>query len=406
MKKNISYLILGTFLSLILLTSFEKKTNLPINYLQNSNNQGNAQQLLTISQATNLGMPKTQLHADTVYTSYTLNNYLIKLIPNTYEDKIISFHLPKGYMVVFAQNSDGTGESACFVAALSDINANLPKRLQNNISYIRYIAINNPDKKGAAATKDAPINALDAQWFYGWSVNRSSFATQQFVPMTWGKTTATDEKATYLIARKDIDHLLSFNEPDNKKQSNIEDFDTAVARYKIMQKTGLRLGSPATTQGQAFGDGKWLTQFMAKAMQEKVRVDYVALHWYDWGNQTNNKETDFATAESVFKRFVNYMEKVHATYPDKPLWLTEFNANVNRTSEVVHEDFMKMATEWMDKQDYIERYAYFFPKPLPEVNADNSLTEVGKYWKSLSSQKSFQANVIGDAILIKAKQMQ
>jgi hypothetical protein len=140
---------------------------------------------------------------------------------------------------------------------------------------------------------------------------------------------------------------------------------------------------------------------MAKAKQEKLRVDFIALHWYDWGNQKNDKETDFLTAESVFKRFVNYMEKVHATYPDKPLWLTEFNANVNRISEAVHENFMKMAAEWMEDQDYIERYSYFFEKNHREINADNSLTEIGKLWKSLTSKKSFNSNIIGDATIIK-----
>jgi len=99
---------------------------------------------------------------------------------------------------------------------------------------------------------------------------------------------------------------------------------------------------------------------MDKAAKQKARVDFIALHWYDWGNQNNNKDADFLTAEAVFNRFVRYIENVHMNYPDLPLWVTEFNANVNRTSEDIHKTFMKLATEWMDRQDYIERYAYFF----------------------------------------------
>lgn len=356
--------------------------------------------LLTISKKENIGMPKIQLPPDSVYSSYNLDEALFKPIPSGYEDQIVSFRLPKGYMVVFAENSDGTGESVCYVAADSAINANLPERLRNNISYIRYVPVNNPDKKGTASTQDATVQAFGAQWFYGWSLNRSSFPGQQFVPMTWSKWACTDDNVKYLIERSDVDHLLSFNEPDNVNQSNIPNIDTAVKRYKIMQKTGLRLGSPVTTQDQAFGDSKWLTRFMAKAQEQKVRIDFIAVHWYDWGNQFNNKATDSLTAEAVFNRFVNYMQKVHAAYPAQPIWVTEFNANVNRTSVVIHEYFMKLAIDWMNSTPYVERYAYFFPKPLPDVNADFTLTDIGEYWKSLASTKSFNGNIVsGDTIL-------
>jgi Glycosyl hydrolase catalytic core len=107
------------------------------------------------------------------------------------------------------------------------------------------------------------------------------------------------------------------------------------------------------------------------------------------------------TAQAILKRFINYIEKVHAAYPDKPIWITEFNANINRTSANIHEMFMKLATEWMDNQDHIERYSYFFPKPLPENNTDNSLSDIGKYWQSLPSSKSINKNIIGDAVLIR-----
>jgi hypothetical protein len=88
------------------------------------------------------------------------------------------------------------------------------------------------------------------------------------------------------------------------------------------------------------------------------------------------------------------MGKVHEAYPDKKVWVTEFNANVNRTSTVVHEYFMKLSTEWMNSTDYVERYSYFFPKPVPATNADGSLTEAGAYWQSLPSSKAFSGNIV------------
>lgn len=360
-------------------------------------NQGKeAGRVLTISKAENIAMPKTQLSPDTVYTSYALDEGLFRPLPDGYEDQIVSFRLPKGNMAVFAENSDGTGESVCYVATDSAINANLPERLRNKVSFVRYVAINNISKKGTASTKDETVLAMGTEWFYGWSINRSSFPGQQFVPMTWGKGTCNDANVKYLVERPDVDHLLSFNEPDNKNQSNIPNFDTAVARYKIMQKTGMRLGAPVTTQDQVVGDGKWFTKFMAKAVPEKIRIDYLPIHWYDWGNQTNNKATDSLTAEGVFKRFVTYIEKIHTAYPNLPIWVTEYNANVNRTSELIHKYFMKLSTDWMNSTPYIERYAYFFPKPVPEVNDDFTLTDIGAYWKSLPSAKTFSGNIVSD----------
>ncbi|MDE3237019.1 MAG: hypothetical protein KGO81_13785 [Bacteroidota bacterium] len=358
--------------------------------------------LLSISQALNLGSPKISLNPDTIYSSFPFNDGLFRPLPGGFEDKIMSFHLPKGYMAVFAENSNGTGQSACFVAVDSAINANLPFRLRNNISYIRYIPINNPNKNGIADLHDAVVNAFGFQWFYGWSLNRSSFTGQQFVPMTWGKGSCTDTNIKYLIDRNDIDHLLSFNEPDNTTQSNVP-VDTAIARYTIMQKTGLRLGSPATTQYQAVGQYTWLGQFMAKAASLNLRIDFIPIHWYDWGNQTDSSSTDSLTAVGVFNRFTKYVQSVHAAYPGIPIWITEFNANVNRTSTPVHEYFMKFATDWLNNsaQSYVERYSYFFEANHPATNTDNTLTNIGQFWKNLSSVKSFSGNIISDAVTIK-----
>ena len=396
-----------TFLSLVLMASCEKKMHLSENPVENRTvtmlpdnlviDQG---RVLVISKKENIGMPKITLSPDSLYTSYDLGESLTKPLPAGYEDQIVSFRLPKDYMAVFAENSDGTGESVCYVAADSAINANLPERLRNKISYIRYIPVNNPDKKGSASIQDAVIQTFGSQWFYRWSLNKPSYPGQQFVPMTWGKWACTDDNAKYLVERSDVDHLLSFNEPDNVNQSNIPNIDTAVKRYKIMQKTGLRLGAPVVTQDQAFGDGKWLTRFMVKAKEEKLRIDFLPVHWYDWGNQFNNKATDSLTAEAIFNRFVNYMQKVHAAYPAQPIWVTEFNANPNRSSVVIHKYFMKLASDWMNNTSYVERYAYFFPRAVPDVNDDFTLTDAGEYWKSLMSTKSFSSNILSEDTML------
>ncbi|GAB2806885.1 glycoside hydrolase family protein [Ferruginibacter profundus] len=348
---------------------------------------------LTVAKSVDMGGVRIDLNPDTIYSS--TNNGLAKFapLPAGVEDAIVSFYLPRGYMATFAENSDGTGASSCYVAAQSAITANLSTAVRRKVSFIRYIPVNNPLKKGIASVDSNAVKLFSASWYYGWSINRPSFGTEQFVPMTWGKGTATIDNVGYLAGRPDVDHLLSFNEPDNASQANIPIIDTAIARYKTMMQSGLRLGSPVTTQDQMSGAGKWGTNFMAAAQALQLRVDFIPLHWYDWGNQTNNQATDSLTAEAVFGRFKNYMDKIHTAYPAQQLWVTEFNANATRTSAVVHKYFMKLASDWMNATDYIERYSYFFPAAVPAVDATGALTDAGKYWNNLVSPVAFPANI-------------
>lgn len=348
---------------------------------------------LVISKVTSMGNPRIALSADTLYTDINKGVAKCKALPAGFDNAVISFYLPKGFIAVFAENNDGTGESVSYVSAKAAITATLPDRLKSRVSFIRYLPITMSYKKGFAATDSNAVKQFNTSWYYGWSINRPSFGNQQFVPMTWGKSTATVEYADYLINRKDVDHLLSFNEPDNTDQSNIPIIDTAIARYKVMMLSGLRLGSPAVTQDQAFGANKWLTKFMDAAKQLRARVDYVALHWYDWGNHTNNLSTDSLTAQAVFNRFKNYVERVHLEYPDQKIWITEYNANRNRSSEIVHKYFMKLSTDWMNTVPYVERYAYFFPPVLPAVDTNGAMTDAGSYWNSLISTEVFTANI-------------
>lgn len=355
---------------------------------------------LAISTGLNLVTPLIELGADTIFASYNLGSTLVKDIPTGFENKIISLYIPKGYFAVVAANEDGTGESASFLAVDSAIKVNLPTRLRNNISFIRYIKITNPNKKGTCSVNSTEVELTGSSWYYGWSINRPSFINQQFVPMTWGKGSATDANVKYLAERNDVDHLLSFNEPDANEQSNIP-VDTAIVRYRVMLKSGLRLVSPVTTQGEAFGAGKWLTNFMSIAQNQKMRMDCIAIHWYDWGNENNNQANDSLTVDRIMTRFKAYIQNIRTNYPNLPIWVTEYNANRNRLSPSLHMLFMKASTEWMNTITYIERYSYFFPPPIPALNTDNTLSPAAQYWKSLPSPKSLAGNSIGDAIIIR-----
>ncbi len=347
--------------------------------------------MLALSSGKDIAEPRTLLSPDTVYSSIATGP-MFKAIPTGFEDKIASFYLPKGYMAVFAENSDGTGESSYYVASQAPIKINFSTNLANKISFVRYTAIGNPTKKGVAFVDSNVVKQFNASWYYGWSLNRPSFGSMNYIPMTWGKASATSANVNYFLDRKDVNHLLSFNEPDNPGQSNMP-VDTAINRYRIMMQTGLRLGSPAVEQDNSVVAGRWLPTFMEAARAQKLRVDYICLHWYDWGNETNNRPTDSLTAEAVFTRFKTFVERVRAAYPEQKIWLTEYNCNPSRNARpVVIKYFMKLSTDWMNSTAYIERYAYFQQR-ADAVDTNGFLNDLAIYWNNISSPIVFPLNI-------------
>jgi hypothetical protein len=254
------------------------------------------------------------IQRDLIYRSWSGGtNYAI--LNSDFDNDIESFYLPKGYQVVFADNSDGTGESICYEAANSAININLPTRLKNNISFIRFMQIKSAKKIGMGQGNWTTINTLGSSWFYDWGNSKYSIWNsdqmyyQMYTPMAWGKGAYDQTHIDDYIAKKTVDHILGFNEPDNLYQSNTTAID-AITYYANLQKTGLRMGSPATQEGHAYGTGQWLTTFMSLAAQQHVRVDFVAIHWYDWGNWSTYKVV-VPDPQYVLLRFKAYVQNVH-----------------------------------------------------------------------------------------------
>ena len=137
----------------------------------------------------------------------------------------------------------------------------------------------------------------------------------------------------------------------------------------------------------------WLDPFYQQAIQNNIRIDVIAVHWYDWGGGPQNSPNGDAT--SIFTRFKNYLTDVHTLY-GLPIWITEFNANKYRTP-AVNEQFMKLAIPYLESLDYVERYAWFEPLPIVEgevlgnaefYDANMNLTEIGNYYKNYASTPS------------------
>lgn len=306
-------------------------------------------------------------------------------IPNGLNNGIKSIKLNKGFMATLAENEDGTGEGFNYVAAISNLSVNLSLALQNKVSFIRVLPLTEVKKKGAGTKDNDLATNLNASWLYDWGGTDESITNREYVPMAWGSGGAADDFINKSIEKNAVSSFLAFNEPDNKDQANIS-FSAAIPLYKKLLRTGYRMGSPATTESQY---RVWLTDFTNLANQNSLRIDFVAVHWYDWGNwlSTLNRNPD---PNAVFTRFKAYITNVYNLY-QKPIWITEFNANTNR-DPAVHEAFLALALPWLEADPRIERYAYFFETSAP-ASQGGVLTKIGKIYSNHVSTNIYTENI-------------
>jgi hypothetical protein len=326
----------------------------------------------------------------TIYDEYNIQGGNVSLgvdvvhsgsaIPNNMNNKTKSFILKKGYMATFAISEDGTGKSKNYIASESDLVLNeLPTYLVNDISFVRVLPWNWVNKKGVSS---ATIE-LNNTWNYLWANTGSSTVSREYAPMAWGAGGANDDADIVLYKSKyKATHVLAFNESDNcndqsGQYNNLCQTDVAVGFYKNLMKTGLRLVSPSGRENAPFG---WLKEFHDKANAQDIRIDVIGVHWYDWG--ASPATTPNADPMAVFNRFKKYLDDVYKLYK-LPLWITEFNANPNR-SAATNYGFMQLALPYLESLDYIERYCWFQPSSgvANYYNASGSaLTNVGIFYR-------------------------
>jgi hypothetical protein len=314
--------------------------------------------------------------------------YKAATIPGGLNDGIKSITLSQGFQAVLAVNEDGSGESFCYRATTSNVTANLALALQDKISFLRVLPITSVNKKGSCSNSDPVPALLNASWFYDWGVNDNSAAGREYALMAWDENWVdTEAKIDGYIAKPNITSLLTFNEPDGIGQANITWYNGA-SLYKRLLRTGYRMGSPATTEGE-YND--WLLKFMNRANRDSLRVDYVAVHWYDWGGWFSGGFQVNPDVNLLFNRFKNYISAAYNLYK-KPIWITEFNANVNRPT-AVHQAFMALALPWLETNPQVERYSYFFEDSSPEA-VSGVLTPLGQFYKDHISTPAITTNLV------------
>jgi L,D-peptidoglycan transpeptidase YkuD (ErfK/YbiS/YcfS/YnhG family) len=250
-----------------------------------------------------------------------------------------------------------------------------------------------PSKVGIAsssylASDPKRLSGIGASWAYNWSAMTPARDPHlDWVPMTWGARSITPAVLSSLrraTRSGEAQDLLGFNEPDSASQADMTPLQAATL-WPTLEKTGLRLGSPAP----AVPTDGWLAQFMKLARQRHLRVDFVALHYYQ----------DFTNPDAV-AQLRTQLVAIHNLY-HKPIWITEIGALDIRTfgEPMLHPPTAARAVSYMRKLfsmlnalPFVERYAWFTDgcwndaacRTSSLVNGSGRLTQAGHEFEAIA----------------------
>lgn len=280
---------------------------------------------------------------------------------------ISSFKLKRGYMATFAQNENGTELSKCYIAQDADLEISLlPAAFDNSVRFVYVLPWRWVTKKGIGGTI---ASGLNVQWFYNWNIDQNSTRDLEYVPI---RQTRWWPSLSQSWQMRGANTLLGYNEPDNSSQDAYMTVGDAIYSWPDLLATGLRVGSPAVTDG---GRSGWLYPFITQADAAGLRVDFVAVHYY-WC--FNPADPDGATTQMY-----NFLK---ATYDQvrRPLWVTEWNNGANWTgcgdpTYAQQQAAVAKMIEMLDNTPFVERYAlYNWVEDVRRVKWDDgSLTSAG-----------------------------
>lgn len=210
------------------------------------------------------------------------------------------------------------------------------------------------------------INALDCGWWYNWGVRPGNeYISGEFVPMIWGDEFVTEENLAYVEEgwkSGKFTHLLTFNEPDlpgNDGLSANMTVDRAIELWPQLEESGIPLSSPAVSYYSPTEGNAWLDEFMERADEEDLRVDFIAVHLYQSFYSDGVVDELMDTVESLYEKY------------RLPIWLTEFGAidiiardshasTVSRDcTETNAVRYVQQTLRRMEQSGYVERYAWF-----------------------------------------------
>ncbi|HEY5909509.1 MAG TPA: LamG-like jellyroll fold domain-containing protein [Verrucomicrobiae bacterium] len=286
---------------------------------------------------------------------------------------VSSFKLKRGYQVVLAQSANGANYSKCYVAQDGDLEIGvLPATLDKQVQFIYVTPRRWTPKKGTAG--DPGLSLLNLGWWYNWNISSSSSRDLEYIAI---RQTQYWPGLGQNWRGLGINTLLGYNEPDNSSQANLP-VSTAISAWGDLLATGLRVGSPATTDG---GRYSWLYPFVQQADAAGLRVDFVAVHYY-WGA---NPADPAGAASQMYNFLEDIWNNTH-----RPIWVTEWNNGANWTDNnpwppptyAQQQACISAMTDMLENAPFVERYAiYNWVEDVRAVTTNGVLTSAGTTYR-------------------------
>jgi hypothetical protein len=241
----------------------------------------------------------------------------------------------------------------------------------------------------------AQMAALEqgVSWYYNWSAAPGRYLAGEsyfeFVPMCWNGNYSADNIRSFVADHPEAHYLLAFNEPNFKAQANMTPAQAAAAWPAVQalaQELNLEIVAPAlnySPDAPYYSPTDWMDEFVSLVGTDAF--DYTAVHAYGGLEVTKTICTNF-----------------HEKY-GKPVWLTEFcywpdegnsNSTVAADTQIY---FMMQTVEWLEKTDWIYRYAWF--KAIGDSSASTGpnygllLSGKGENERELSEQGKVYVNL-------------
>ena len=206
-------------------------------------------------------------------------------------------------------------------------------------------------------------------WFYNWSNTVGNYIADQefleFTPQIWNGNFNADNIRKFVQAHPDTKYILGFNEPNFKSQANMTP-QYAAERWPEIQslakELNLKTVAPAlnySPDAPYYNPTDWMDEFVRLVGSDAF--DFTAIHNY-----------------GGYGGLVDLATKFHDRY-GKPVWVTEFcywpgeMGDVTVASQL---SSMVESVEWLEKTDWIYRYAWF--KATEDSRANFKLIESGK----------------------------
>ncbi len=292
-----------------------------------------------------------------------------------------SFKLKRGYQVVFAQSSDGKNYSKCYVAQDGDLEVGImPNTLDKQVQFIYVTPWRWTSKKGIAGNPG--ISWLNLLWWYDWNIDQSSSRDLEYAAIRQNQYWPSLAQNWRSLG---INTLLGYNEPDQANQANMS-VSTAISAWGDLLATGLRVGSPATSDG---GPNTWLIPFVSQADAGGLRVDFVATHYY----QSHNPADPSGCASQMYNFLLNIWNNTH-----RPIWVTEWNNGANWTDSqwppptyAQQQACIQAMVNMLETTPFVERYALYnwVEDTRSLVTSSNTVTLAGTVYSNTVSSLSY-----------------